>query len=112
MGRKSQIFRENVPKELLFGFLTRTCKVDSGYYVFNKVSFKRAQFKNLVGDFVRVVTPYYFSSKKYYVEREITYRNLMTIIRQICKSHNIFIDSKEEYSNSYCDMSYRISVLS
>ena len=41
---------------------------------------------------------YYKKSKFHYLNREPSYNNLLTIIRQICKSHNIPIISKILYN--------------
>ena len=40
------------------------------------------------------IKPYYFKSKQFYLERDKNYKNIITIIRQICKFNYIHIPQK------------------
>ena len=51
---------------------------------------------------------YYFKSKHHYLEREKTYKNFVTIVRQICKYHAIPYTSKILYSKSTYEIKYFI----
>ena len=52
---------------------------------------------------------YYYKSKRFYLEREPDYKSFCNILRQICKSHDIKIESKLNYCNSSYMMEYYIS---
>ena len=51
-----------------------------------------------------------FISKKMYVEREMKYKNLITIIRQICRYHHIPFSSNIKYSKSKYEITYSIII--
>ena len=50
----------------------------------------------------------YKKSKKFYLERENSYNNLLTIIRQICKKNNIKYVSKIKYDKNNYSIIYYI----
>ena len=45
-----------------------------------------------------------------YVEREMKYKNLITIIRQICRYHHIPFSSNIKYSKSKYEITYSIII--
>ena len=51
---------------------------------------------------------YYFKSKHHYLERDSTYKNFVTIVRQICKYHHIPFTSDIKYSKSKYEIKYFI----
>ena len=87
----SQIFQKPIPSSLLFNFIEPYCdKTDNNYLLFSKVAFKKMKLKeNSIQNFYDSIKKYYYNSKQYYLERDKTYKNLITIIRQICKFNNI-----------------------
>jgi len=109
--RTSQIFKTNIPKSLLNGFLSQICSVKDNYYIFTYISYKKAKFKNIITGFIDKVSECYYNSKKFYVEREMNYKNLMTVIRQICKNNSIDIHSETSYESSSYTMTYFIDYI-
>jgi len=108
----SQIFRTPFPKEKLVAFLDQIVEKKNDAYVFSKAAFKTAQYKELIEDFCKSIEPYYFDSKKYYATRTMSYKNLVTIIRQICKYHFIPFTSNIKYYKSVYEISYTIIISS
>ena len=110
----SQVFKNYFSKNILFDFLDSCCdkskeKEYDKYYEFNNISFKKAKFEKKDLDlFYKSIKPYYHNSKKFYVDREKTYKNFITIIRQICKLLKITYKSKIKYRNSSYSMIYFI----
>lgn len=105
----NQLFKENIPSELLFGLLEYINAFKSEkYYVINNDSFKKAQFKNLLDDFIKEIEPYYHGSKSFYLKRTMTYARFLTIIRQICKSNSIKYVNEIRYIKSKYDIHYYI----
>tara|TARA_Y100000816_G_C26090834_1_gene576429 strand:+ start:1283 stop:1621 length:339 start_codon:yes stop_codon:yes gene_type:complete len=104
----SQIFRENLPKDILFDFLKENSSEKINYYFFTKTHFKAAQFQKLVAPFLEKIKPYYFSSKQKYVTRKMNYKNFVTIVRQICKFHHIPFSSNIKYDKSTYEINYNI----
>ena len=104
----SQIFQKEYPKKKLYDFLNNTCVHNSERYIFSKASVKKAKMFNHLGDFIKSLEGYYFNSKNYYITREMTYKNIVTIVRQLCKYHHIPFSNKICYSKSKYEITYYI----
>jgi hypothetical protein len=103
-----QIFRRNIPNELLFELLDKICLKTEKYYLFDNNAFKKLVYNNLHSDFLNAITEFYHSSKQFYVTRKLTYNSFTTIIRQICKSNNIMFTSQLKYNESKYNIDYFI----
>jgi hypothetical protein len=68
-------------------------------------------YYNYQTDFLKELSQYYYSSKLFYLEREPTYNSIATILRQICKSHDLKIISKMKYVDSNYIIEYSIENL-
>lgn len=107
----SQIFKDSVPSEILFGLLDYIYAFkDDKYYIINSSSFKKAQFMKLLDDFMKILEPYYHSSKLFYIQREMNYPRFITVIRQVCNSCSVKYTSKIKYINSNYDIHYCIYI--
>ena len=104
----SQIFKNNIPKKILFDFLKENADERKNYYFFSKTHYKSALFQENIEPFLDLVKPYYFSSKLKYVTRKMNYKNFVTIIRQICKFHHIAFSSQIKYDKSSYNINYNI----
>jgi hypothetical protein len=106
----SQIFQKPIPSSLLFNFIEPYCdKTDNNYLLFSKVAFKKMKLKeNSIQNFYDSIKKYYYNSKQYYLERDKTYKNLITIIRQICKYLHVPYTSKILYFKSTYEIRYYI----
>ena len=104
----SQIFKTVVSKSLFFDFMDSCAIKKTKYYIFSKSVFKKAQYQKLVEPFLNAIKKYYFTSKQYYITRNINYKNFVTIIRQICKYHHIPFTSTIKYDKSTYEISYSI----
>ena len=97
-----------VPLSLLDNLLKDGCQRNDTYYEFNQNAYKRLQCKDLIQKFIEDITPYYHLSKKNYVLRPMNLKRLLTIIRQICRLHNVPYVSKLIYLHSSYDITYKI----
>ena len=104
----SQIFKKIYPKKNFFIFLHTYCEINKLQYQFSKEAFKRAKIDNAIQPFCENLKKYYFPSKYFYLERNNTYKNFITIIRQICKFHHIPFTSNIKYSKSKYEIKYFI----
>jgi len=103
MATSSQIFKKQIPNELFFSFLEKICPKNDKYYTFNNDSYKKGLYNNELTSFLEVCKPYYYLSKRKYLERKMNYTYFVTILRQICKANNINYVSNLKYTNStYC----------
>ena len=105
-----QIFKKIVPVDILYQFLDKICESTPSSYILNINSYKKMLYYNYHVDFLKELVPYYHISKQFYLKREITYNTMTTILRQICKSHQLKIESKMKYVDSNYIIEYTISV--
>lgn len=105
----NQIFKSNVPNSILYDFLDKIYlfKCDT-YYTISPVSFKKACFLNIIDEFCDKIKNHYHISKNHYINREMNYNRLITVIRQICKYNKIPITSNVKYDKSKYSMQYYI----
>ena len=111
----SQVFKNYFSNNILFDFLKSCCQKSASkgfedYYEFNNTSYKKAKYEVVDFEtFYKTLKPYYHNSKQFYVEREKTYKNVITVIRQICKFLKLTYKSKIKYRNSSYSIIYFIS---
>ena len=111
---ESQIFKNKIPIELLFTLFNLVITIQSNdqskYYIIDKTIFKKLQYNNYIQEFLDEIIQYYYTSKQYYVTRNINYNNFLTIVRQICKINNINITKKILYTKSNYNILYYIYI--
>ena len=104
----SQIFRKNVPNELLFKLLDNNAVKTQKYFVVNNVLYKKLQFNNELIPFLESLMEFYHISKQYYLTRKMNYTKFITVIRQICKQNNLSFTSNIKYDKSKYNINYFI----
>ena len=104
----SQIFRKDIPNELLFKLLEDNAVKTHKYYIVNNVFYKKLQFNNHLYPFLQSLMDYYHLSKQYYLTRSMNYIKFITVIRQICKFNNLSFTSTLSYDKSKYNISYFI----
>ena len=105
----NQIFKKKIPLEIIEEFIKENSILEKSKYMFNKYCFKKSMLEKKIHIFLECIKPYYHLSKKYYIDRDMTYVRFATILRQLCKLHNISIESKIKYFNSTYENIYFIS---
>lgn len=96
-----QIFKMNVPIEILFSLLEKVCIENDKYFLFDLNSFRKLLFYSEMKDaFLEQIKPYYHTSKQFYVTRKLSYNSMVNIIRQICKSNNTIFSKNLSYNHS------------
>ena len=103
-----QIFRENVPIDILNDLLEKVCLKTEKYYLIDNNAFRKLVFHKYDETFLDTILPYYQESKKFYVTRKCTYNSFVNIIRQICKSCGVMFTSKIKYNESKYNIDYFI----
>lgn len=104
----TQIFKNNIPNELLFNLLNKICMKNEKHFVLNNIAFKKGVYDNSINDFFEKIKTSYHNSKKKYLERKLTYNNFTTIIRQICNFNKIGYTSQIKYEKSEYEIIYII----
>ena len=103
-----QIFRENVPINLLNNLLEKVCLKTEKYYLIDNNAFRKLVFHKHHENFLDTILPFYQESKKFYVTRKFTYNSFVNIVRQICKSNDVMFTSKIKYNESKYNIDYFI----
>jgi hypothetical protein len=103
-----QLFKKNVPNDILFSLLNTLCIKNEKYYIFDINSFKKGVFNNDIKAFIEECKSYYHNSKQMYLTRKVTYNNFITILRQICNFNNISYTSQLKYDKSSYNILYYI----
>ena len=103
-----QIFKKTVPKTLLVDFLKLYCIFEKNRYIITDITFRKYKFENEIIPFFKSLEEYYYKSKLFYLNREINYKNFITVIRQLCKINYLPFTSKIKYDNSSYNIIYFI----
>ena len=104
----SQIFKNQVPNSLFFDLLDKICLKNEKHYTFNIDSFKKGLYSEDIQKFLILCIPYYYISKRKYLERKLTHNSFTTILRQICNFNKIKYTSEIKYDKSTYDIVYYI----
>jgi len=95
-----QIFKKSIPPSVLFDLLENISMKNQDHYIIDHNAYKKMKFHNLHIPFLETLSEYYHESKKYYIDRELTYNSFTNIVRQICKFNNIAFISQILYNHS------------
>jgi len=104
----SQTFKTIIPTEKLFELLEQICAKGNKFFILDNNAYKKGIYTGIIPDFLNFCKSYYYTSKRKYVEKELTNKSFMTVIRQICKTNNITYTSHINYNNSNYDIAYHI----
>jgi len=98
----NQVIKIKIPDEYLIDFLTKVCTKKSKYiFIFNKDSYKKALYFNLIKELFDKCRPYYHTSKHHYLDTSsITYNHTATVLRQLIKNYGGLYSSNISYVKS------------
>lgn len=105
---QNQIFKKNVPINILFDLLDAVCLKTNKYYLIDGNAYRKMLFNNLHAPFCHDLSEYYYASKQFYVNRNMTYNSFTNIVRQICKNNNIMFTTNIKYNESKYVIEYLI----
>ena len=104
----NQIIKYPIPSQLLFELLDKICLKTDKYYLVDMNAYRKMIFHNYHEEFCKDLKEYYFVSKWFYLNREMTHKSLINIIRQICKKNTILFSSQMRYNESNYKIDYLI----
>ena len=112
--KNNQIFKFFINIYLLnvfFSFIKKiNIKNDDNIIIIDKIIYKKIKYNGILDIFINKIKIYYNKNKLFYVNRTITYKNFLTIIRQICKLYNLKFENKIKYLNSTYEIYYIINI--
>ena len=106
----SHIFIEKYPLDKLYEFFKENAILQGEKYFFDVNLYRKGIFNKNITNFVNTIEPYYKQQKKFYITRALTYKNFMTILRQLCRSHNIEYTNKVRYINNSYQIEYLFNI--
>lgn len=105
-----QLFKGTVPRDIIVKFINEYCVREGKWHMFSKSCFRKAVYHDHITELCCSISEYYHVSKRYYVLREINYTRFTTILRQLCKQHNILYTSRVVYDKSKYEIIYYIDM--
>ena len=104
----TQIFKKQIPSNILFELLDKICLKNQKYYIFNNDAFKKGVYNEEIQSFLNTCIPYYQMSKRKYLEKKLTYNSFVTVLRQICNFNKITYTSQIKYEKSTYEIIYYV----
>ncbi len=105
----SQNFKKIYDKDNFKKIIKKYCiNEKKNEYIFSPISFKKMLFDKFFDDFINELLPYYHKSKQFYLKRDINYKTIVTIFRQLLNSLFIPYTSKIVYNKSKYSIHYII----
>jgi hypothetical protein len=104
----SNNFIEKVPYEYVYSLITEiSCKQpEKSIYTFNNTQFKKLKLKNELSNIIDDIKLYYKPCKFHYLENTHIYKKFITILRQLCKLHNIKYTHEVRYIHGTYNIEY------
>ena len=123
-----KLLRAPIPNELVFGFIHKIAHkpLNSNYYLIDVCAYKKSVYcdaeaeadadaeakpkpkPSLLQQFCNDLMPYYCKDKQFFITRKMSYNNLNTILRQICRHCAIECKSERKYDKSKTQIVYHI----
>jgi hypothetical protein len=112
-----KLFKTIVPTELFYDFIKNIAykMPNSDYYLIDISAYKKAVYcdeyqitPSLLQQFCNDLMPYYCNDKQFFLTRKMSYNNLNTIIRQVCRHNNIECKPTRKYDKSKTQIVYYI----
>jgi hypothetical protein len=95
------MFHSIIDSNILFELLDLVCVKRAEYYIFGIYAYRSLQYRNIYPEFAKKIVNCYRPHYRSFVTRPLTYQSIVTIIRHICKMHNIRLEAKTEYKPVY-----------
>lgn len=108
--KKSHIFISDISSIILYNLLDNipTINQTDSYYRIDPEIFRQLQYNNHIDYFYNQIQSVYRINKRFYIERDITYKNFLTILRHICRQLDIPYNKQIIYNKSKYAIHYFI----
>jgi hypothetical protein len=103
-------FTTPIDNNIIVELLKKNCVRINNYYVFDTISFRKGEYNESIKTFVEHCRLYYKPKYHYYLDRKLTAKSFLTILRQICNHNNIVFTNEIKYSNSTYETIYKFWV--
>jgi|688.fasta_scaffold645671_1 hypothetical protein len=121
--KSHKLLKTPVPNELVYGFIKKIAykMPNSNYYLIDITAYKKATYcdesqtvpsvpsvPSLLQQFCNDLMPYYCKDKQFFITRKMSYNNLNTILRQLCRYNGIECKTDRKYDKSKTQIVYYI----
>ena len=112
-----KFFKSAIHSDMLYDFIKKISykMPNSEYYLIDLNAYKKAvycsepQSVSLLEQFCSDLLPYYCKEKQVFLTRKMSYNNLNTILRQVCRHCAIECKSERKYDKSKTHIVYYIA---
>jgi len=116
-SKSHKFFKSEIPIAMLYNFIKKISykMPNSDYYLIDLNAYKKAvycsetQTVSLLEQFCSDLLPYYCKEKQMFLTRKMSYNNLNTILRQVCRHCAIECKSERKYDKSKTQIVYYIA---
>jgi hypothetical protein len=114
-----KFFKSAIPVDLLYGFIHKiSYKLpNSDYYLIDLNAYKKAVYcpepaasVSAIEQFCSDLMPYYCKEKQVFLTRKMSYNNLNTILRQVCRHCAVEFRSERKYDKSKTHIVYYVAM--
>jgi len=114
--KSHKFFKSAIPIELIHGFIRRiSYKIPNTHtHLIDLNAYKKAvycadaQTVSLLAQFCNELLPHYCKEKQVFLTRKMTYNNMNTILRQVCRHCAIECKSERKYDKSKTQIVYHV----
>ena len=114
--KSHKFFKTVIPIELIHGFIRKiSYKIPNTHaHLIDMNAYKKAvycsesQTASLLAQFCSELLPFYCKEKQVFLTRKMSYNNMNTILRQVCRHCAIECKSERKYDKSKTQIVYRI----
>ena len=125
LTKSHKLLKTHVPNELFYDFIKKVAHKmpNSDWFLIDLFAYKKATYcdecpdaiagddtpsQSLLQQFCEDLMPYYCKDKQFFLTRKMSYNNLNTILRQICRHNSIECQSERKYDKSKTHIVYYI----
>ena len=116
-SKPHKFFKSAIPVETLYDFIKKISykMPNSEYYLIDLNAYKKAIYcpephsVSLIEQFCNDLMPCYSKEKQVFITRKMSYNNLNTILRQVCRHCGIECKSERKYDKSKTHIVYHIA---
>ena len=113
--KSHKLLKTPVPTDVFYEFIKKISHKmpNSDYYLIDMSAYKKATYcedeaVSLLQQFCNDLMPYYYMDKHFFLTRKMSFNNLNTILRQICRHNSIECKSERKYDKSNTHIVYHI----
>lgn len=115
--KPTKFFKAAIPHEMIHGFIKKISyriPNSENHYLIDLNAYKKAMYcsephsVSLLDQFCRDLLPFYCKEKQVFLTRKMSYNNMNTILRQVCRHCAIECKSERKYDKSKTQIVYYI----